>query len=433
MASITNKLDGRRIVQFVGGDGRRRSVRLGKMSKSDAASICLKIEKLASASITGAPLDRETSIWLAEIGDKLHKRLVRVGLAEPRSAAPHRTLGAVIAEYNDKRQGVKQSTRFTWKQAQDSLTEALGENKPLKDITAGDADDWRQGLIKRKLAEATIRKRTRINIMLFNWAIRRRYIQSNPFTHLPSTSIAGDEKPYVPVETAKAVIDQLPDARWRVLFALGRFAGLRLPSEGLALRWSHVDWDKSKIHVPVPKLEHLPVDKRVRTIPIFDQLRPYLEDAYAIASEGDDRVVAIEKVTDAYLRKVVRKAIERAGAAPWRYVFHALRASCETDLAERYPIHVVARWIGHDIRIAQKHYLRTLDEHFDRAARGEEKAVHFPVQQASEMVRKTPQHKNVEKQKPAVFEPQREFAKSCNNNDLYQVGATGLEPVTSSL
>ena len=30
----------------------------------------------------------------------------------------------------------------------------------------------------------------------------------------------------------------------------------------------------------------------------------------------------------------------------WPRLFHNLRSSCETELMERFPVHVVARWMG---------------------------------------------------------------------------------------
>lgn len=37
------------------------------------------------------------------------------------------------------------------------------------------------------------------------------------------------------------VIDAAPDGEWRLLIAMSRFGGLRVPSEALALRWSGTD------------------------------------------------------------------------------------------------------------------------------------------------------------------------------------------------
>ncbi len=62
------------------------------------------------------------------------------------------------------------------------------------------------------------------------------------------------------------------------------------------------------------------------------------------------------------------RKLEKAGIPPWPKLWHALRASAETDLAARFPIHVVAGWLGNTPKIAAKHYLMTTDDDFDRAA-----------------------------------------------------------------
>ena len=64
--------------------------------------------------------------------------------------------------------------------------------------------------------------------------------------------------------------------------------------------------------------------------------------------------------------------IQRAGIDPWPKTFHALRASHETDLLERFPIQVVAKWLGHSPKIALTHYARTTDDHFQAAVMPQE-------------------------------------------------------------
>lgn len=46
------------------------------------------------------------------------------------------------------------------------------------------------------------------------------------------------------------------------------------------------------------------------------------------------------------LRTTMLKLIRRAGLKAWPKPFHNLRASCETDLMQHHPIHVVTAWIG---------------------------------------------------------------------------------------
>src|SRR5262249_8769641 len=68
------------------------------------------------------------------------------------------------------------------------------------------------------------------------------------------------------------------------------------------------------------------------------------------------------------LRTRFTKIIRRAGLTPWPKLFHNLRASCETDLAQSFPVHVVCSWIGNSQLIAAKHYLQVTESDFERAA-----------------------------------------------------------------
>jgi hypothetical protein len=49
-----------------------------------------------------------------------------------------------------------------------------------------------------------------------------------------------------------------------------------------------------------------------------------------------------------------------------------------------YPIHVVTAWLGNTPTIALRHYLLTTDADFERASRGDGKAVQKAVQQPTE-------------------------------------------------
>ena len=89
MASISSDSRGNRTVQFMGKDGRRRSVRLGKVSRKQAVAVKLKVEDLAAASITGHTASDETSRWVAGLDATLRDRLAAVGVGE--GAAGHGT------------------------------------------------------------------------------------------------------------------------------------------------------------------------------------------------------------------------------------------------------------------------------------------------------------------------------------------------------
>ena len=109
MASLTKTGKGKtpsRMIQFVDGNGKRRTIRLGKVHLEPAKEFKRKVESLLSHIITGTPLDVQTSTWLARLPDAIHEKLVTVDLAQPRkpeSLSP--TLDAWLTKYIDQRTG----------------------------------------------------------------------------------------------------------------------------------------------------------------------------------------------------------------------------------------------------------------------------------------------------------------------------------------
>jgi hypothetical protein len=134
--------------------------------------------------------------------------------------------------------------------------------------------------------------------------------------------------------------------------------------------------------VDSPKTEHLP-GKAQRAVPIFTQLRPYLEEAFELAVDGENYVVSGPFAdhlrtkasgpsgwASASLSTRLAKLVRRAGLVPWPKGLHNLRSSCETDLLKTHPIHVVTTWIGNSPSVALRHYAQTTDADFERAIAG---------------------------------------------------------------
>ncbi|MGF1583040.1 MAG: site-specific integrase, partial [Gemmataceae bacterium] len=168
------------------------------------------------------------------------------------------------------------------------------------------------------------------------------------------------------------------DPTWRTILALARLGGLRCPSEVLSIEWRHVDWERSQLIVPSPKTDRYD-GKGSRTIPLFADLRPYLDEAFELATSSQTHVVGGGHLAKAQarngwkscnLRTTFGKLVKRAGLEPWPRLFHNLRSSRETELLEDFPVHVVAGWMGHDPKVSLKHYAQTTVEHFERAIGG---------------------------------------------------------------
>ena len=177
-------------------------------------------------------------------------------------------------------------------------------------------------------------------------------------------------------ETIEAVIAACPDNDWRLIFAFARYAGLRIPSEIENLRWSDVNWERQRITIHVPKKAHLP-GQETRVLPIFPELRPYLDRAFAEAADRAELVVPRARGAR-NLRRYAEQIIKKAGVQQWPKLFQNCRASRETELMQSHPAHVVLAWIGHTAAVAQAHYLTVTDGDFARATGGGEASKRAP-------------------------------------------------------
>src|SRR5215813_10541180 len=89
VASISCDDNGRRTSQFMH-NGKRRTIRLGKVSQRVADEVKRRIEAIQAASESGVSLDRETAEWVGGIGDALAEKLAAVGLIESPSQSNRR-------------------------------------------------------------------------------------------------------------------------------------------------------------------------------------------------------------------------------------------------------------------------------------------------------------------------------------------------------
>jgi integrase len=371
MASISTDKKGLRRILFVGADGKRQAIRLGRVPIKAARTIKGHVENLAAAALAGNAPDPDTSAWVGSRDSVLYDKLAAVGLVSPRESKPETkavALGDFLKQYIDNRVDVKSGTRINLNQARDQLLRFFGEDKPLSVINPGDADDFRLDLMGR-LAENTARRFCGRAKQFFRAAVRKRIIKENPFGDMKQCSVKGNPSRFyfITREEADKVLAACPDAQWRLLFALSRFGGLRCPSEHCGLRWGDVDWERSRIFVRSPKTESHEGGES-RWIPIFPEIRPFLEEAWEQAEPGTEFVITRCRDSNTNLRTQLQRIIRRAGLTSWPKLWQNLRSTRETELAESFPIHVVCAWIGNSQKVAAKHYLQVRDTDFEKAS-----------------------------------------------------------------
>jgi hypothetical protein len=131
MASIGKDGEGKRIL-FIAPDGKRKTVRLGKVSMKTAIEIRTKIEHLVIAASTNMPLDLEVAKWVSGLGDGLAAKLAAVGLTAARKTG---RLGEFLDGYIERRTDIKPRTRTNLLASKSRLVEFFGETRSLRDIT----------------------------------------------------------------------------------------------------------------------------------------------------------------------------------------------------------------------------------------------------------------------------------------------------------
>lgn len=373
MASLT-KLGNSWRIQFMNAHGKRQSVRIGAMTARQADGVKLRVEALVAAKISGTPIDTETARWVAGLGDKLADRLARVGLVTARKSE---SLGGMIDTYIAQRGNLKPGSRANLGYTGNLLKDHFGPGKPVREITARDADAFAHHVRNDYgYKSATAAKTVRRSRQFFNAAVRWGLIEANPFAGV----VAGSEldptrQHYVSDEDAKKLLDATPDKSMRLLIALSRFAGVRIPSEVAGMTWADIDWAQQRFLVRSPKTEKNK-GRATRWVPIFPQLLPHFESAYEVAPEGTLGVFPPARTSKSSLRSRLTTIIERAGLTVWPKPWHNMRASCQTDLVKVHPLHVVCAWLGNSPAVAARHYLQTTDADFERATGVQKEAQH---------------------------------------------------------
>jgi integrase len=350
-------------------------LRLGIGNRKLAKQVLTHVETLIAAREMNVSLDRATQVWLASIGPELRARLERAGLVDSLPRIP--TLAEFVQGYLTRReQDLKPRTLDKLRDTARKLCEFFGENCPLDKITSGRAQDWVRWLRERGYAPYTIYKFLVKARGILQDAVQRELLVKNP--------LAGVKVQAKPEESRRVFITRQEIARllavlppvWRTVVGLARYAGLRCPSEVMSLKWQHIRWESGLMTVPQPKLEHLP-GKAYRVVPLFPEVRAILEEARKLAPADSEYVVWEARLRESVvtsrgwqncnLRTALYRYLRRAGLPCWPKPFVNMRSSRQTELAEFFPEHVVAAWLGNSPTVARAHYLQSTDTHFRQA------------------------------------------------------------------
>ena len=363
MASIECRARSTRVIAYVNKD--KVIFSLGPVTKKTAERFSNNIDTLIHERRCNLPISRDVSNWLADLDDSLYGLLSDRDLVEPRVKAG--TLGTFIDAYIAGRSDVTERRLGKLRNAKNRMIEFFGDVK-LDGVTPGSADEFGRWLLEQ-LAPATAQKECQIAAQFFRHAYRKGLIERNPFEGVAVGKATNDDRRvFVSRDVTQRVLDKCPDWQWRLVVALARFGGLRCPSEIALLRWSDIHWDSERLTVTSPKTKRY--GKASRIVPLFPELRPYLDEAY-FRDDGDEKWVVpmLAGNADKNLGTRFRKIIGRAGVEVWPKPFQNCRSSRQTELEQKFPTYVVCAWLGNTPTVAHKHYLTVTDDHYAAAAK----------------------------------------------------------------
>ena len=342
-------------------NGSAIKIYLGRVTKTQARTICRYLDRLKVATETGVTPSNEAKNWAESVSPRIRNRLETVGLVTVTRSKMPRELGPFLDAYIESRTDWKPKTVLKQQNVRRHLCDELGEKTPLVAITEAAAERYARK-VRSNHKSSHAGKLISVARQLIDAARKEQILTSNPFDGIDASQPHDKEREaYVTLEQIERVISKTDDY-YGAVFAVTRYAGFRCVSEVLALEWSWIDWGESQIAMDSPKTGP-------RLLPIFAELRPYLERLYDAAPEGSRYVFdRFRGTADKTYRYNAIKAIELAGVKPWPKLWTNLRASARTDLLEKFPEHVVNAWLGHGSKVGRKHYNRVTPEHYSRAS-----------------------------------------------------------------
>ncbi len=381
--------------------------------------------------------------WMASDGRRPGKNLGRVETISKRQAEKMRRQKEIELEthpgrcdvrrspelgefleryYADRKTELRPGTMELHQQTGRYLIGYFGERRRLDSITRAEARAFKTALASGELAH--VNKRRKAGLMaattvdqqirqarkFFNHALSDDLITFNPFDRLGQNDTVEKDWHYVDRDEFGKLMNAAKPG-WQLLFALCRWAGLRL-EEALELPSSKIDLESRRLTI-ISREDFTVKDKDARTIPIVPELHSFLKER-GVPESG--WAIPRELVSRRNVWRDFRVLCKRANVTPYAKPFHALRKSCITDWAARFPAHVVKEWAGHaDIRTTLKYYLKVSDGDYRKAsglptADDGAHAGKYDLEQATrEAVSTSPSDPNLdgdqaEQKKPAVNE-----------------------------
>ncbi len=328
-----------------------------------------KVKKLIQCRKSGA-LTEEIERWLHEIENNspiFYDRLSDLGLCEVRKLK--RNVFDLINVFRKTRIKMAKSTGANFEHVAKNILAFFHKNTDITTITRENATAFEYWLRTTPLnkrrkcpipyATANVNRRIKYVKQIFEYAVVIGWLERSPFTVLKGGKSVNPEKMcYIPSEAVYQVIQVVP-LKWAAVIALGRFCGLRGPSEMYALKWKDIRWGDTQnpacigIHCKKTK-NH---GKIYRSVPLYPFVSEILGRLLADAEAEEERIFPWMTPTwniGSRVNQLFRRFLEYELPDPW----YNLRRSFGCDLLESKTVDVFMyeEIMGHNYETGREHY-----------------------------------------------------------------------------
>jgi len=332
--------------------GKQRTLYLGRDFTSGSADRVAKIvTDILACRNRGECVPLEILRKVESLPERVQRSFEKHGLI---GGVTSLSLGSLLESFCATKAHLKPSTQHGYKLCYNLLLDFFGNGKKIASIAKTDGERFKAAL-QKKYAASTISRDIKRCRTIFKYAVESDWLVKNPFVGIPaSLDFNLDRQVYVDRKTIHKVMEHCRDDHDRLLLALARFGGFRIPSEVRLLRFS--DFTENVIQI------HRETKTGAREVPLFSEIREIFNRI--IVNLGNSfQPSGFVFGNFGNLRNRIIAAIRVSGVKPWEKMFLNLRSSCITDMVERgYKEKTLDAMFGNSAMVRSRYYVQFLKD-----------------------------------------------------------------------
>jgi site-specific recombinase XerC len=328
--------------------GRQKTLYLGRDFTSGSADRVARIvTDILSCRNRGDSLPLEIFRKIESLPARVQRSFERLGLI---GGVMSWTLEKLLQAFYESKNHLKPKSQESYKTFGTRLLQFFGTEKKISSIEKLDCERFKIDLLA-KYSVCTVSRGIRSCRSIFKFAVDTELLSKNPFAGVSGgIEVNLSRQVYVDRETIYRVMAHCRDDADRLLLALARFGGLRIPSEIRHLRFCDFTGSVIRIH-PATKTG-------AREVPLFGEIREIINRMEAGLGENFSPAAIVFANLGKFRYRIV-SAIAASGVERWEKLFVNLRSSCITDMAERgYTEKTLDAIFGNSAAVRSRHYVQ---------------------------------------------------------------------------